>query len=289
MDHLVKVRSFLGVAEAELARIRLAMDGISARLSNAEMVIWFWHYSNVTGGVKLFVNESDASKAVLILSPNRVPQLFQPPKWICPKCHADVEGLWSYCWSCGTSKQGEEDADFHAWYMEPANHSFFRISNTNTIAAIISAMYLVFFISIKYSPFVILAWLITLILWVVIARCLSVDKEATTKAADSSTKIEGFSNPSYDVSSDEFNESDQIAFRLWKATIFSLYSVLLFPFALWLLYKTSKKAIFLSPKGILHYYYSMYFLILNVVFYGWILLWLIKSQILYLWDFVMVI
>ena len=60
MASLVKVRSFLGVAEAELARVRLAMDGIPARLSNAEFVSWAWYYSNASGGVKLFVNEPDA-------------------------------------------------------------------------------------------------------------------------------------------------------------------------------------------------------------------------------------
>ncbi|MGA2796682.1 MAG: hypothetical protein ABSE63_03775, partial [Thermoguttaceae bacterium] len=137
MPSLVKVRSFLGVAEAEMARIRLAMDGITARISNAEMVSWAWYYSNATGGVKLFVNESDRPQAAIILAPQPVPPLFQPPLWHCPKCQAEVDGQWSFCWSCGTSKHGEEDPDFHTWYRE-SDGSLAGKSFTEVIAAIIS-------------------------------------------------------------------------------------------------------------------------------------------------------
>jgi hypothetical protein len=270
-DSLIKVRSFLGVAEAELARIRLAMDGIPARLSNAEMVIWFWHYSNVTGGVKLYVNELDVPQAAIILSPQPVPVQFQPPQWICPKCQADVDGQWSLCWSCGTSKMGEEDPDFHTWYRELSNGSLAGKTYTDVIAAIISVLYLVLFLAFKTPLSIISAWLITLTLWVLISRFLSLHKTPMFNAADLGLESEYLSPTHYDPSRDEFNPADDLAYKLWKAVIFSFgwWPIIYFPFALWLWYKTSQNLMSLSAEGVRHYYYSLLFLILIVIIFGW--------------------
>jgi hypothetical protein len=271
MPSLVKVRSFLGVAEAELARIRLAMDGISARVSNAEMVSWAWYYSNATGGVKLFVNESDAPRAAIILAPQPVPPLFQPPQWHCPKCQADVDGLWSFCWSCGTSNHGEEDPDFHTWYREPGG-SLAEKSFTEVIAAIFSVICLVAFLTFKNSPNVLLAWMIALMaFWVLISQFVSMQKMQMFNTADVKPEPEDLSPTHYDPSRDEFNPADDIAYKLWKAVIFGLgwLPFIYFPFALWLWYKTSKIASSLSSIGVRHYYYSLIILILNVIFFSW--------------------
>ncbi len=114
------------------------MDGIPARLSNAELVSWAWYFSNAIGGVKLFVNSEDLPQAALILSSQPALPQWQAPQWNCPKCQADVDGSWSFCWSCGTSKKGEEDTDFHAWYREPIDSSLTEKSFTNVIGVIIS-------------------------------------------------------------------------------------------------------------------------------------------------------
>jgi hypothetical protein len=272
MASLVKVRSFLGVAEAELARIRLAMDGIPARLSNAEMVIWFWHYSNATGGVKLFVNSSDTQRAALILDSKSTPQQWQLPQWICPKCQADVDGSWSSCWSCGTSKKGEEDPDFHTWYSEPLNGSLVGKTYTDVIAAIISVSYLVLFLSFKTPLSIISAWLITIMLWVLISRFLSLHKIPMFNAADLGSESENPSPTHYDPSLDDFNPADDMAYKLWKAALFSFaYAFMFFPFALWLWYKTNQHALSLSAKGLSHYFYSLIFIIANIFWHGWIL------------------
>ena len=245
MPSLVKVRSFLGVAEAELARIRLAMDGISSCLSNAEMVSWAWYYSNAIGGVKLFVSESDAPQAAIILSPQPVPPLCQPPRWNCPKCQADVDGLWSFCWSCGTSKHGEEDPDFHTWYRESGG-SLAEKSYTEVIAAIFSVICLVAFLTFKNSPNVLLAWMIALMaLWVLISRFLSMQKMQVFNAAEAKPEPEDPSPINYDPSCDEFNPADDIAYKFWKAVIFSIgrWSFIYFPFALWLWFKTRQKCV----------------------------------------------
>jgi hypothetical protein len=270
MPSLVKVRSFLGVAEAELARIRLAMDGIAARVSNAEMVSWAWYYSNAIGGVKLFVGESDAPKAAIILSPQPVPQLFQPPEWHCPKCRADVDGLWSYCWSCGTSQHGEEDPDFHHWYRESGG-SLAGKSYTEVIAAIFSVIFIVAFLAFKNYPVVFINWIVVITaLWVLMHRFLSVKNMPMINAAELEPEPQDPSPTEYDPSRDEFNPADDIAYKLWKAVIFSLgwLPIIYGPFALWLWYKTSQNASSLSSIGVRHYYYSLLILIINVMFFG---------------------
>ena len=276
MPSLVKVRSFLGVAEAELARIRLAMDGIPARISNAEMVSWAWYYSNAIGGVKLFVNESDAPQAAIILALQPVPPLFQPPQWHCPKCQADVDGLWSYCWSCGTSKHGEEDPDFHTWYRESGGplveKSFYEV-----IAAIFSVIYIVAFLAFKNYPAVLIDWIIVITaLWVLISRFSSMKKMPMSNAADLGSEPEDLSPTHYDPSRDEFNPADDIAYKLWKAAVFSIESFILFFFAIWLWFKTQQVASSLSQKGCRRYYYSSLFLILIVICYVWMITWLMK-------------
>jgi len=250
------------------------MDGISARLSNAEMVSWAWFYSNVTGGVKLFVHESDAAKAALILSPQPVPQVFQPSPWICPKCQADVDGLWSFCWSCGTSKNGEEDPDFHGWYRQAACDLLSGKTITNVIATIISVIYLAMFMLFNASLVVICAWLITLMLWVLISRLLSMHKMTMVDVSDLGLEFEHFSDTHYDPSRDEFNPADDIAYKLWKAVIFSFgrWPFIYFLFALWLWFKTQQNVSVLSAKGLKYYFYSLLLLILIVVMNCWMYL-----------------
>jgi hypothetical protein len=270
MPSLVKVRSFLGVAEAELARIRLAMDGIAACLGNAEMVSWAWYYSNAIGGVKLFVNQADAPQAAIILSPQPVPQLFQPPQWHCPKCKADVDGLWSFCWSCGTSKHGEEDPDFHTWYRESGG-SLAEKSSTEVIAVIFSVIYIVAFLAFKKYPALLIDWTIVITaVWILLSRFSSVQKMPMFKPAEVKPEPEEPSPTDYDPSCDEFNPADDIAYKLWKVVIFSLgwLPIIYIPFALWLWYKISQNASSLSSTGVRHYYYSLLILILNLIFFG---------------------
>jgi len=57
--------------------------------------------------------------------------------------------------------------------------------------------------------------------------------------------------------------------------LFSLgWSIIFFPFSLWLWYKTNQNASSLSEKGLRLYYYSLFFLILSIMFYGLFGLWI---------------
>ena len=207
------------------------MDGIPARLSNAEFVSWAWYYSNATGGVKLFVNEPDAPRAAIILAPQPVPEQFQPPQWNCPQCQAEVDGLWSYCWSCGTSKTGEADPDFHTWYRESGG-SLAGKSYTEVISVIISVVYLAAFLTFKNAPAVIFAWLITLISWVLTSRFLSLHDMPMFNAAAMGSEPEDPSPAHYKPCRDEFNPADDMAYRFWKAAVFSIEPFIILSFRL---------------------------------------------------------
>ena len=105
-NRLIRISSHLSLWEAELGRARLAAEGIFACLDNAAVVLWFWHYSNAVGGVKLYVLEDDAERAREILVPRRgAPGECHPP-WSCSACGRRVDGAWKICWNCGTSVDG---------------------------------------------------------------------------------------------------------------------------------------------------------------------------------------
>jgi hypothetical protein len=193
-----------------------------------------------------------------------------------------VDGLWSYCWSCGTSKHGEEDPDFHAWYRKSggplAGKSF-----TEVISVIFSVICLLTFLTFKNSPNVLLAWMIALMaLLVLISQFVSMQKMPMSNTAEVKPEPEDLSPVNYDPSCDDFNPADDIAYKLWKAAVFSIESFILFFFAIWLWFKTQQVASSLSQKGCRHYYYSSLFIVLNIMFYGWMITWLIKNHVVLL-------
>ncbi len=107
-ESLTQIHSCWSVAEAEIVRARLASEGIPAYFENATLVLWYWQYANLTGGVKLFVRESEAEEACRILSNAAQPSGDDVPPWMCSCCGQDVEGTWEICWSCGASVDGVE-------------------------------------------------------------------------------------------------------------------------------------------------------------------------------------
>ena len=111
--NLTTVGSYVTAPEADLARIRLAQEGIRARLANAALVTWCWHYSNAAGGVRLLVAGSDAERAWEILS-SEDGEEDETPEWTCAACARRVPGPWETCWHCGTSAGGRPDPAFEA-------------------------------------------------------------------------------------------------------------------------------------------------------------------------------
>jgi tetratricopeptide (TPR) repeat protein len=66
-EHLVTVAAFSYPIQAYLARTMLEWEGIQAFVADEHVVTANWLYSNLVGGVKLQVEESDRAAAVEIL------------------------------------------------------------------------------------------------------------------------------------------------------------------------------------------------------------------------------
>ena len=67
MDELVTVAAFPDVAEAELARERLELEGIQAFVADSQTVGTMPFLANATGGVRVQVDPRDADRAREIL------------------------------------------------------------------------------------------------------------------------------------------------------------------------------------------------------------------------------
>jgi Putative prokaryotic signal transducing protein len=69
MDDLVTVASFPDVAEAELAKERLELEGIRAFVIDGQIVGVMPFLTNATGGVRVQVEPRDVERATEILTP----------------------------------------------------------------------------------------------------------------------------------------------------------------------------------------------------------------------------
>jgi hypothetical protein len=72
-DSPVAVASFVGLAEAEIARGVLESAGIRVWMANEHLVSLLWHYSQATGGVRLMVAGEDAARARELLDAHETP------------------------------------------------------------------------------------------------------------------------------------------------------------------------------------------------------------------------
>lgn len=106
-DKLVTVASFTNVAEADFARSVLRDQGIDARVTNSAFVSWFWHYSNLTGGVGVLVRDVDAESAWMVLNqPDKGGHSADGPA-ACAVCSEPLHSGWQTCWQCGATLDGE--------------------------------------------------------------------------------------------------------------------------------------------------------------------------------------
>jgi hypothetical protein len=64
---LVTIATYHQAMEAHVAKTKLASAGIDAFLADEHIASMDWHYSNVVGGIKLKVEESEAERAAKVL------------------------------------------------------------------------------------------------------------------------------------------------------------------------------------------------------------------------------
>jgi hypothetical protein len=94
-DKLITIANFIEPFQADLARVKLESEGIKCFLAGENFVATYWLLSNADRGIKLQVKESEARRALEILSPKEragvgetsaVSVPFKAADLRCPKC-----------------------------------------------------------------------------------------------------------------------------------------------------------------------------------------------------------
>jgi len=251
-DRLIQIVSHLTVPEADLARNRLAMDGISAYLGNATFVLWCWHLSNADGGVTLHVRTSDVDAAGRILSPSQ--SGFDDPAraWNCAECGERSQQDGEVCWRCGTSSDGTVDQDFHRDSL-PEESSGHDPSGMLTGWASLStgALYL----TMGNAPTVLIAW-VAILLLIFLMHGAETDASEGSRIVDPSGAEP---DPVLDAPSQSLARrrrmGEAIARRAYRASMFAFF---MFPplalYSLYLLWRLNRRKTPLGPSATVRYF-----------------------------------
>jgi hypothetical protein len=259
MADLVRVASFLNVAEAELAQARLAMEGIPSTVGNAAVVLMDWEYSNATGGVKLFVRDFQAPRARVVLKARPTPPQWQLPPWRCAQCGAEIDGSWLVCWSCGSEKNESHQAPSPA-VAEPADDRNELSNATKTpddseslarhaVAVLVHcALLMMLIVALGVLPAALVATIVVAVCF--LFRRMAESQAGMVEAPDAATAIAaaaGVSNSLVEVGlPDEADDADAPTFheivaadiqRAWRAAVLALGFPPLAFYSLWLLWK----------------------------------------------------
>ena len=116
-DALVSIATYLTLAEADLARMHLAEEGITAVVADSGIVGTNWFLGNAVGYIKVQVRQSDAEVAWSILKskPGRPgkkkPSDLDDDATYCLACGRTIEETEPRCPACGWSYQEGADED----------------------------------------------------------------------------------------------------------------------------------------------------------------------------------
>jgi len=106
------VMVFSGPASrADMIRLYLERNGISAWLDNEALGTWAPHYSPGGGfmGVKVMISSADVARADELLKQLNAEKDGPPPSsWTCPQCGEEMEGTFTQCWNCSTARDRED-------------------------------------------------------------------------------------------------------------------------------------------------------------------------------------
>ena len=231
---LVRVASFVNSAQADLARMQLAMEDIPAYLGNAVWVTWFWHYSNATGGARVYVSSSDTERAVAVLRQSRETVPAALPPWTCMKCGEHVDVSWNICWHCGTSTDGEEDPNF---YEQPVVLPFPLKCSQRTWSTIIGVSGpLLFFVS-HGSLALLMEWFAVVAVMLTLRTCWPTDEDRTEPATETPdlAAIDLAAETTEQDAADGYTAIEETVLRAWQAAVLSLSFPPLALYAIWLL------------------------------------------------------
>jgi hypothetical protein len=88
-EKIIEIANFDEYTKAEITKIALEREGVPCFLSGENLAATNWLYSQISGGIKLYIKESDRQKAESIL--NTIRQSEETNKDVnydlrCPKC-----------------------------------------------------------------------------------------------------------------------------------------------------------------------------------------------------------
>jgi hypothetical protein len=153
MTSPVTIARFLTPLEGELARMRLAQEGIVCALGSADLLTWLWHFSFAFRGVSLEVRPIDAIRAIEILT---IPQKLSTERETthdCVHCGETLPGDWEVCWKCGTDLAGGRDELFFIELIRPTR-ALQYLSGTDYPGFLILA---IVFALVIHPPFLVVA------------------------------------------------------------------------------------------------------------------------------------
>ncbi len=106
---LTTLEVFNSEFEAELARERLEVSGIEAYISKDDAG-GARPDLQLARGVRLLVFENDVATAKKLLQTqgsDTEPAFTEGKDWTCSGCGEEIEGQFTECWQCGTSRSPE--------------------------------------------------------------------------------------------------------------------------------------------------------------------------------------
>jgi hypothetical protein len=249
---LVLAASCENSAQADLARMRLAMEDIPAFLGNAALVTWFWQYSNATGGARVYVSACDAERADAILRPSRETVPAAPSPWECSKCGEQIDEHWKTCWRCGTSIDGENELNFlDEPVVAPCPVKF----TAKTWAIIVVGMLpLVLFLS-HGSLLLLLEWCAAIAVTLVLKSLWPGGEGGEEPAAGAYgiAATDSAEGAAEEVPADGYMVIEETVLRAWQAAFLSLWFLPLALYAIWLLLRVSLLEEPLKPRELRRY------------------------------------
>jgi DNA-directed RNA polymerase subunit M/transcription elongation factor TFIIS len=111
-DKLITIANFIEPFQADLARAKLESEGIKCFLAGENFVATYWLLSNADRGIKLQVRESEAEKALEVLSPEEGAGVQEPSGASAASEAADLR-----CPKCSSENIGYEEFSRKAFFL----------------------------------------------------------------------------------------------------------------------------------------------------------------------------
>ena len=254
-DRLIRLVSYLSLPEAEILRMRLAMDGVRSSLDNATLLLWFWHYGCMVRGVTVSVLDADVEAAEQILQLKHPVGSAREPEVPCATCDAPIPKSWKLCWNCDETIDATADR-----VGMDAPPTLDADGAAHWKATLSMLLWLLPLALIPLGGFlaVCIAWCLMLVTDIIFQR-LGADVTTNEQDASSPSRPKGSNADSatddWDVSTTDEDKqqyrgiAEDIALRAWRASVIGLlwFPPLVF-YSMWLLWRCRRLPVSLRGR-----------------------------------------